>query len=424
MIKDKFTGMINVCSHKEDAFDVDDIKLLYTIANQMSSAIQRLRAVIATEKTKMEVMVDSMADGVIMVDKNKKMVVINPAARKALHLDSYREPGIDLEAISNLLGYDPTKLLRKEGKASVKNEVSVYHVPYQAQVSSVLGSEGEIQGTVVALRDISREKEIDRMKSEFIAVVSHELRTPLTSIKNGVSIILGGTAGEITHDQEKFLSLVDRNVNRLAGIINDLLDLSKLEAGKVEIRFQEVDLNEPLDTVISSLKPLAEDKSIAISKKTPVGLPKIYGDNDKIEQIFTNLINNAIKFTPERGSITVAAKPVRSEEFAVHGKKETEKVSELRSEDNELNRNFIEISVEDTGIGIPEEELDLVFDKFHQVAESSTRKTGGTGLGLPITKRLIEAHKGRVWVESKVGKGSIFTFTLLQYSPERAQEHD
>ncbi len=261
------------------------------------------------------------------------------------------------------------------------------------------------------VRDVTKEKEIDRMKSEFISVVSHELRTPLTSIKNAVNIILGGTAGEITQNQEKFLSLAGRNIDRLAGIINNLLDLSKLEAGKVEMRFQEMDLNEPLDTVISSLRPQAEEKAVAISREIPVGLPKIHGDKDKIEQIFTNLINNAIKFTPEGGSITVAANSVRSGEFPN---------SEPRSEENEFDRNFIEISVEDTGIGIPENELDLVFDKFHQIGGSLTRKTGGTGLGLPITKELIEAHKGQVWVESKVGKGSRFMFTLPQYSPQRA----
>jgi len=393
IIRDKIMGMINISSLKEDAFTEEHIRLLYTIANQASVAIEKLQALLKTEKSKMETAVESMADGVIMVDKDKKPVVINPAARKALHLEGHQDTDVDFEGISDLLGYDPTELLRKKGKAFTKNEVSIYHIPYQAQVSSVLGSEGEVLGTVLALRDISKEKEIDRMKSEFISVVSHELRTPLTSIKNAVNIILGGTAGEITQNQEKFLSLASRNIDRLAGIINDLLDLSKLEAGKVEMRFQEVDLNEPLDTVISSLRPQAENKSITISKEISVDLPKIYGDEDKIEQIFTNLINNAIKFTPDGGSIKTSARPLD---------------------------DFIEISVKDTGIGIPEKELDHVFDKFHQISGSLTRKTGGTGLGLPITKRLIEAHKGEIRVESEVGKGSKFIFTLPQYSPQRA----
>lgn len=418
IIRDKTMGMLHISSLKQDAFNEEHIRLLYTIANQSSVAMERLETLLQAEKSKIEKAVESMADGLIMIDQNREIVVVNPAARKALHIDSHE--GETFEGISKLLGYDPVELLGKEEQTSVKNEISIHGMDYQAQVSSVMGSGKEVVGTVIALRDISREKEIDRMKSEFISVVSHELRTPLTSIKNAVSIILGRTAGEITQDQEKFLSLASRNIDRLAGIINNLLDLSKLEAGKVEMRFQEADLNEPLDTVISSLALQAGNKSITISKEIPVGLPKIYGDTDKIEQILTNLINNAIKFTPERGSITVAAKSFRGEEFVVRNKKGTEKVSELRTQDYEPDKTFIEISVEDTGIGMPVEELDRVFDKFHQISGSLTRKTGGTGLGLPITKRLIEAHKGEIWVESKVGKGSKFTFTLPQYSPERA----
>jgi PAS domain S-box-containing protein len=269
-------------------------------------------------------------------------------------------------------------------------------MPVRVTISRYVDSDGDTANMICFLRDIRKEKEIDKMKSEFISIVSHELRTPLTSIKNAVSIILGGTAGEVTQNQERFLSMALRNIDRLAGIINDLLDLSKLEAGKVEMRFQEVDLSEPLDAVISSLRLQAEKKSIIITKEIPVGLPKVYGDKDKIEQIFINLINNAIKFTPEKGHIHVSARLA--------------------------NGDFIEVCVEDTGIGIPDEKLDKVFDRFHQISESLTRETGGTGLGLPIVKGLVEGHKGSIRVESKVGKGSGFIFALPAYSPENASK--
>jgi PAS domain S-box-containing protein/diguanylate cyclase (GGDEF)-like protein len=272
-------------------------------------------------------------------------------------------------------------------------------MPVHVSISRYADSVDDTANMICFLRDISKEKEIDRMKSEFISIVSHELRTPLTSIKNAVSIILGGTAGEITKNQERFLSMVNRNIDRLAGIINDLLDLSKLEAGKVEMRFQEVDLNELLDMVIPSLIPKAENKSITITKGIPVDLPKVYGDIDRIEQIFINLINNSIKFTPEGGHVHVSAK------------------------NHELDGDFIEVCVEDTGIGIPVEELDMVFDKFYQISGSLTRKIGGTGLGLPIVKELVEGHKGSIRVESEVGKGSGFVFTLPAYSPESASKH-
>jgi PAS domain S-box-containing protein len=271
-------------------------------------------------------------------------------------------------------------------------------MPVRVTISRYVDSVDDTANMICFLRDIRKEKEIDRMKSEFISIVSHELRTPLTSIKNAVSIILGGTAGEVTQNQERFLSMALRNIDRLAGIINDLLDLSKLEAGKMDLKFQEVDLNEPLDAVISSLEPKAENKSVTITKEIPVDLPKAYGDRDRIEQILINLINNSLKFTPEGGHVHVSAK------------------------NHELDGDFIEVCVEDTGIGIPVEELDRVFDKFHQIGGSLTRKTGGTGLGLPIVKELVEGHKGSVRVESEVGKGSGFIFTLPAYSPESASK--
>jgi signal transduction histidine kinase len=252
--------------------------------------------------------------------------------------------------------------------------------------------------------DVTKEKEVDRMKSEFISVVSHELRTPLSSLKNAVHVMLQETAGAVNENQRRFLSLAMRNIDKLAKAINDLLDLSRLESGKIEIRSQEVDLEDPLDTVISSLRPQAEDKSLIIGKEIEVGLPKIYGDEDKIKTIFTHLINNAIKFTPEGGSITVAARLAHSPD-------------KLATEGQKLNEKLIEISVVDNGTGIPPHELGKIFDRFYQVQKSLTREIGGSGIGLSIVKDLVEKHRGWIWVESKVGKGSRFVFTLPRYIP-------
>ncbi|MBW2610666.1 MAG: CBS domain-containing protein, partial [Deltaproteobacteria bacterium] len=389
IVKSKPIGMINISSLKENAFTQDHIRVLYTIANQASVAIGRLQALLASEKTKIHASVESMADGVIMIDKDKKVAVINPAAKKALQLDSSQDCDVDFEGISKLFGYDPAELLRKEGKASVKNEISIYHVPYQAQVSSVLGSEDEVLGTVVALRDISREKEIDRMKSEFISIVGHELRTPLTSIKNAVDIILGEKAGDINENQMRFLSMADRNINRLSGIISDLLDISKIESGRIKIELKPLDLCVPLDMAITSLTPGAGEKSISIRKEIPSDLPQAYGDPDKLEQIFINLIDNAIKFTFEGGRVCVSARLVQRSE-----------VGGRRSDGD-----FMEISVTDTGMGIGPDNTEKVFDRFYQVEKALTRGIQGTGLGLSIVKGLVEAHGGKIWVESKVGKG-------------------
>jgi signal transduction histidine kinase/GGDEF domain-containing protein len=246
-------------------------------------------------------------------------------------------------------------------------------------------------------------KKIDEMKSEFVSVASHELRTPLASIKNAVQLILQGKTGEINENQAKFLSMAERNINRLTSILNSLLDLSRIESGKFDLKFEELDLRGSIEFILSSLKSQADGKSIQlkmdIPEELPMGSPSIYGDREKVEQILTNLVGNAIKFTPEGGKISVSAK--------------------LFEEDGHM----VAISVRDSGIGIPEDQLDKIFEKFHQVEDSLRRSITGTGLGLAITKGLVEAHHGRIWVESEVGKGSTFTFTLPMSKGEKRDLH-
>jgi signal transduction histidine kinase/GGDEF domain-containing protein len=231
-------------------------------------------------------------------------------------------------------------------------------------------------------------RKIDEMKSEFVSVASHELRTPLATIKNAIQLILRGKAGEINETQSNFLSMAEKNINRLTSILNDILDLSRIESGRTEMKSEELDLREVIEFIFSSLKPQADAKSIQLTKEIAAGFPLVYADREKIEQILTNLIGNSVKFTPEGGKISVLARV-----FDEAGK-------------------MVAISVSDSGIGIPGDQLDKVFKKFYQVEGSLHRSSGGTGLGLAITKGLVEAGEGTIWVESEVGKGSTFTFTL------------
>jgi signal transduction histidine kinase len=231
-------------------------------------------------------------------------------------------------------------------------------------------------------------KRVDEMKSEFISVASHELRTPLATIKNAIQLVLKGKAGEVNDTQANFLIMAEKNINRLTNILNDLLDLSKIEAGKMGMKFQELDLRVSIDFVLSSLKSQADEKSIHLEMEVPKDLPFLYGDREKVEQMLTNLIGNAIKFTPEGGKVVISARLL------------------------DKTKNAVGISVHDTGIGIPGDQLGKVFEKFHQVERPLRHSAGGTGLGLAITKGLVEAHQGQIWVESELGKGSTFTFTL------------
>ncbi len=250
----------------------------------------------------------------------------------------------------------------------------------------------EIKQTNVKLENL------ERMKSEFISIVSHELRTPLTAIKNSLGILKGGTAGATTPIMDKFLGLAERNVLRLKGIINDLLDLSKIEAGKMKFSFEKAEITAPIETVKNTLENLIKEKNINFSITIEQNLPSVFIDTLRVEQVITNLLSNAIKFTPENGEISILAKKVIGAEILKDG------ISE--------DKTYILVSVKDSGIGIEQENLEKVFDKFQQIESSLSRKIGGTGLGLPIAKQLVDAHKGTIWVESVINKGSEFSFVI------------
>jgi len=247
-------------------------------------------------------------------------------------------------------------------------------------------------------------RKIDEIKSEFISVASHELRTPLAAIKNAILLILKGKTGEVNVTQTKFLSMAERNINRLTNILNDLLNLSRIESGRMQFNFQNIELKETVEFIASSLRSQADAKKIQLEIEAPEQLPSVYGDREKIEQILTNLVGNAIKFTPDEGQILITVKLLTRSEHEGPG-------------------DMLSVSVKDTGIGIPKEFLDVIFEKFYQVEGSLHRSVGGTGLGLAITKRLIEAHQGKIYVESEVGKGSTFTFTLPISKGERREPY-
>jgi len=239
-------------------------------------------------------------------------------------------------------------------------------------------------------------KKLDEMKSNFISIAAHELRTPMTSIKNAVDVILTKKTGDLTREQEQFLLMAQRNINRLNGLVGDLLNISKIESGKFELLLAKIDLKQLIESALITLRPLAEKKFLPLHLNYSVEVPALRADAGKIEQVLINLINNSIKFTPESGVITVD----------VH---QMENVPDMP--DGVLG--YVEISVADNGIGIPEEHRQHLFEKFYQVEGSlSQKERGGTGLGLAISKGIIEAHGGKIWFENNEGKGSKFNFTL------------
>ena len=245
---------------------------------------------------------------------------------------------------------------------------------------------------------------LERLKSDFISIVSHELRTPLTPIKNSLDIILKGMAGDVTEQTHKFVTMAKRNVDRLSDIINDLLDLSKVEAGKMEFRFENKSIIPTLEYIKSTFEQTAKNKNINLTFEIKGEIPDIYIDSKRVEQIISNIVSNALKFTPDSGSVDISCEQTETKELL--------DVDLYEQTLNEEYDNYVKISVKDSGIGIKKEDIPKIFDKFQQIENSLSREVGGTGLGLPIAKQLTTAHGGIIWLESEPENGTCFSVAI------------
>jgi signal transduction histidine kinase len=256
---------------------------------------------------------------------------------------------------------------------------------------------GKFLGTVSIFRDITHQVEVDRLKSDFVATVSHELRTPMTSIRGYVDILLMGAAGSLNEQQAQFLGVVKRNTKQLSILVNDLLDVSRIESGKVNLNLQELDIVEIINEAINALIRISkdEDKKMQVEFEPDQDTPAVIGDRDRVRQILNNLLENAFHYTPEGGVIKLRVLPKEDE---------------------------VEISVSDNGIGIPPEIQPQIFDRFYRGEHPNVLATSGTGLGLAIVKSLVEMHNGRIWIESSglSGEGTTFYFTLPIYNNEES----
>lgn len=258
-------------------------------------------------------------------------------------------------------------------------------------------------------------EKLERLKSEFISIVSHELRTPLTSINSALDIILKGTTGEVNDAMEKFLNLAKRNVTRLSAIIYDLLDLSKIEAGKMSFKFEKTNINLPVELVKNTLENLAKEQNITINMNLDTSLDLVYIDTQRMEQVLTNLVSNAIKFTQENGTIEIKTSKINADEIRNN--------PFFESLPDKMSKEYVQISVKDNGIGIAPENWSKVFEQFKQIENSLSRKVGGSGLGLPIAKRLMEAHKGFIWLNSELNQGSTFYLAVPLMTEEEIFLH-
>jgi len=262
---------------------------------------------------------------------------------------------------------------------------------FRISVDPLLNEEGNLIGGVHIMTDITKEHEIDKMKTELISNVSHELRTPLSTIQEGIALVSEGSLGPLHADQRDMLTRVKNNIERLSRLINDLLDMSKIEAGRMALKKSSVNISTLVEEVLSSFRDQAENKKITLITHIHNDILPLYIDGDKINQVLTNLIANSLKFTAAQGRITIGVKD---------------------------KGTGVEISVADTGIGIAPKHMPGLFDRFSQFNREYGPGGRGTGLGLAISKEIIDRHGGRIWAESEVGKGSTFTFCVPRMTEE------
>jgi two-component system, NtrC family, sensor histidine kinase KinB len=382
----------------------DEVGVLAAEYNRMAERIRQLRSsdmgklLVAQQTT--EAAIDSLYDPVIVTDGEGRVTKLNPAAEEIFgsekenmgkHVGEVARDARIAGAVAEAL--ESQRPVAGEGMSSVLPlAVDGLERAFRLRTTPMRDNANRLLGAVTLLEDITHLREIDRLKSDFIATASHELRTPLTSVQMGVHLLLEGALGELTDSQNEVLQACRQDCERLDKLMRDLLDLSKIEAGESQPQLAPVRARELIATVAEELRPQVEVKSLELHLDVPVDLPRVMVDRLQVERVISNLVINALRHT-KQGEIKISA---------------------------EQRDSQIAVSVCDTGSGIPTEYLPHIFDKFVQVPDAPT---GGAGLGLTISKSIVEAHGGQISVQSQVGRGTTFTFTLpLAFGPESKPE--
>ncbi len=371
----------------------DEVESLSKAIGEMSTESRSKIEEISKEKDYLQTILKGMTEGVLVVDGRGRILMVNDALRRLLSLSKDVSDKMPLEIIRNAELEGSIRRAIQDGE-NIALELDLNEPgekTIEVNVVSILpsiqradeGSEG-IRGAIAVFHDISRLKQLEKIRQDFVANVSHELRTPLTTIKGYAETLLEGAWKE---DQAfQFIQVIKRHTDRLTKIVEDLLMLSRIETKEFQLKMEVLRVKDFIDDILDFVKEPAERKKISLFRNEIPSSLAVLADRNYLEQILINLLDNAIKYSPDGGKVTVSAIERDSKE--------------------------IQFSVEDNGIGIPKEDLFRIFERFYRVDKGRSKELEGTGLGLSIVKHLVQAHGGRVWVESQMGKGSTFYFTL------------
>ncbi|MDD3375352.1 MAG: ATP-binding protein [Candidatus Omnitrophica bacterium] len=373
-------------SRRINIFTNDEIGELSSSINYMSEQIKARISEVEANKSRFEAILLSMFEGVIVIDNNGSIKLMNNTLKKMLNVSESPIGRRPLEVIRNIEIQEIADKVLDLKSGVQSGEINILQPSertLQVHAATVM-RDNEIFGAVLVFHDITELRRLENIRKDFVANVSHELRTPITNIKGFSETLLDG-AIEDKENAKDFLKTINADANRLAQLVDDLLDLSRIESGKTNLNIVSCNIEDIVDRVIVSLRKQIREGKIVIKKNIPNNLSKIKADEKSIMQVFLNLIDNAIKYNNDEGLITIS-------------------VAE--------RNDFVEVSIKDNGIGIPEEDLPRIFERFYRVDKARSRELGGTGLGLSIAKHLVQSHKGQISVQSELGKGTMFSFTL------------
>lgn len=370
----------------------DELTELGSALNETAQRLDQEIRLLSSERNRSGAILRSMVEGVAVIDAHERLVFCNRAFAEILNLDSRAAEGRPMiEAVRNT---DLLELIRRALKGEERLQVDiamgiVQQRTFAATAAPVKALEPvapaeKPTGAVVVLHDVTELRRLERVRQDFVANVSHEFKTPLTAIQGFAETLLGG-ALEDPKNNRRFLGIIRDHAARLAQLTDDLLKLARIEAGKLEVEFSSVNLMELIERCAETSLLKASRKRIAIQVNVPPGLPPVLGDAGLLREVLQNLIDNAIQYTPEGGQIQVSASAGARQAV---------------------------VTVSDTGIGIPLADQERIFERFYRVDAARSREAGGTGLGLSIARHIVESHGGRIWVESAVGAGSKFSFSV------------